>query len=492
MRRLLRSINLLITKIEMKKLYTIIISFVICQFLFISCSHQAANKEWIKNAVIYEVNLKMYSPDGTIKTFQKELPRLQKMGVDVLWIMPIHSQFPYAPDDYFGIDKSYGTKEDFKALVDDIHSRNMKVILDEVPNHCGWSNKIITEHPEYFVHDSLGKICYAYVWKWMAQFDYSKKETRDFMLSVMKYWVEEFDVDGYRMDCSWAPPLDFWEYAIPELNKVKPVLMLAEAEGPQYHRAGFDMTYQWNFMMLRGDIMNHVKNAWDLGNMMVTELNDYQKNDIRMYFTSNHDEDRPGWSQEADDKFLLSWRNPQPDTITPYIPKGFSGLPGIARRTGRSFSRLKGATKAFAVATFTLPGMPLIYNGQETAYESGSGLPDDKEYIDFKNHDMTDFYTSLISMKHENQALWNGIYGGDYERLENGADSSVFSFMRIKESNKVLTIINFTDQVQPISVSSDKLDGSFIDLFKDGYSLDNLNGKSLVLEPYEFRIFISK
>jgi glycosidase len=485
--------QLLRANVKMKNHFNNIITLLACMVAFQSCTEKPVNKEWIKNAVIYEVNLKMYGPDGNFKSFQKELPRLQKMGVDVLWIMPIHSNFPYAPEDYFGIDKSYGTKEDFKALVDDIHSRKMKVILDEVPNHCGWKNKIVNEHPEYFVHDSKGKICYAYIWKWMAQFDYSKQETRDFMLSVMKYWVGNFDVDGYRMDCSWALPLDFWKYTIAELNKVKPVLMLAEAEGPQFHRAGFDMTYQWNFMMLRGDIMNNKKNVSDFDTLMKAEQNDYQKNDIRMYFTSNHDEDNPGWSQEADDKLLLSWKNPEPDTISSYIPEGFTGLPGIARRTGRSFSRLKGATKAFAVATFTLPGMPLIYNGQETAFESergGFGVP--AEFVDFKNHDMTDFYTHLITLKHKHPALWNGSYGGDYYRIMNGADSSVFSFVRIKENDKVLTLINFTDKVQTFSVSSEKLSGGFIDFFKDEYSLDDLNGKNFVLEPYEFRIFISK
>ena len=312
------------------------------------------------------------------------------------------------------------------------------------------------------------------------------------MLSVMKYWVEQYDVDGYRMDCSWAPPLDFREYAIPKLNAVKPVLMLAEAEGPQYHRAGFDMTCQWHFMTLRGDMMNQVADVSDLDAMMIAEQKEYEKGDIRMYFTSNHDEDRPGWTQEQDDTFLWSWQNPEPDTITPYIPDDFEGLPGIARRTGRSFSRLKGATKAFAVATFTLPGMPLIYNGQETTFEAGTGSYIESEYIDFENHDMTDFYTQLISMKHDNPALWNGICGGDYLRLENGADTNVLSFMRIKDNNRILTIINFTDQVQRIFVTSGKLDGSFIDLFKYEYTVDNLNGKNFMLAPYEYRIFISE
>jgi glycosidase len=476
----------------MKKTLAIVLTLIMVMATFHSCKKNPEGKDWIKNAVIYEVNLKMYGPDGTIEAFRKELPRIQKLGVDVLWIMPIHSAFPYAPLDYFGVDSTYGTKEEFKALVEDIHSRGMRVILDEVPNHCGWGNKVITEHPEYFVHDSLGKVCYAYVWKWMAQFDYSKQETRDFMLSVMKYWVEEFDVDGYRMDCSWAPPLEFWEYAIPKLNEVKPVLMLAEAEGPQYHRAGFDMTYQWHFMMLRGDMMNQVKDVSAIDSMMVAELNDYEKADIRMYFTSNHDEDRPGWSQEEDDSFLWSWQNPEPDTITPYIPDGFQGLPGIARRTGRSFSRLKGATKAFAVATFTLPGMPLIYNGQESAFESGTGSFTEPEYIDFVNHDMTDFYIQLINMKHEYPALWNGIYGGDYIRLENGADSGVLSFMRTKDNNRVLVIINFTGQVQKIILSSGMLDGNFTDHFRDEYKVSDLNGKNFMLSPYEYRIFVSE
>lgn len=476
----------------MKKSIALALALLVCMTAFHSCTKKPEGKEWLKKAVIYEVNLKMYGAEGSINTFRKELPRLQKLGVDVLWIMPIHSAFPYAPEDYFGIHESYGTLEDFKALVDDVHSRNMKIILDEVPNHCGWKNSIIKDHPEYFVQDSLGKICYAYIWKPMAQFDYSKQVTRDFMLSVMKYWVEKYDVDGYRMDCSWAPPIDFWEYSIAELNKVKPVLMLAEAEGQEYHRAGFDMTYQWHFMMLRGDMMNNVCNVLDLDTMMINEEKEYQKGDLRMYFTSNHDEDRPGWTQEEDDRFLWAWKNPEPDTVSPYIPEGFEGLPGIARKTGRSFSRLQGATKAFAVATFMLPGMPLIYNGQETAYESQNGSFGSPETIEFRNHDMTDFYTQLISMKHDNPALWNGIYGGDYERIENGADSSVLSFIRSKESNRILTIINFTDKVQTISVSSAKLDGTFTDQFKHEYSVDNLNGKNFVLEPYEYRIFIAK
>jgi cyclomaltodextrinase / maltogenic alpha-amylase / neopullulanase len=158
--------------------------------------------------------------------------------------------------------------------------------------------------------------------------------------------------------------------------------------------------------------------------------------------------------------------------------------------SGTSFERLKGAAKAFAVFSFTVPGMPLIYTGQETANTYKANFMT-KEYVAFQNHDMTDFYTYLISLKDKNPALWNGSYGGDYKRLINGADSSVISFIRTKDNNKVLSLINFSEKVQSVSINSDELKGVFTDLFKDGYKLENLNGKYFVLEPFEYRLFSS-
>lgn len=386
----------------MNKIFISLISLLICQLAFQSCTSEINRQDWIKNAVIYEVNIQYFGPDGNFKSFQKELPRLQKTGIDVLWLMPIFQRAekmklgvlgsPYAVRDYYSIHEPYGTKDDFKALVKDVHSRKMKLILDWVPNHTGWDNELITKHPEYYLHDSLGNIRNAYVWKDIAQLDYSKQEVRDYMIEAMKYWIKEFDIDGYRCDVAWAIPFDFWKKANTELKKLKPVFMLAEAEGSEYHRSGFDMTYTWQFMDLRAAMMKHKKTVWDLDTLMQAEQKNYQKQDIRMYFTTNHDEDG----------------------------------------SGTSFERLKGAAKAFAVFTFTVPGMPMIYTGQETANAFKANFMK-KEYVDFQNHDMTDFYTYLIRVKDKNPALWNGSYGGDYTRITNGADSTVISFIRTKD-----------------------------------------------------------
>ena len=262
------------------------------------------------------------------------------------------------------------------------------MILDWVPNHTAWDNDLINTHPGYYAHDSTGNIRNAYVWKDIAQLDYSKTEVREYMIEAMKYWIKEFDIDGYRCDVAWGIPSDFWIKANTELRKMKPLFMLAESEGPEYHRSGFDMTYTWRFMDLRSAMLKHKKNVWDLDTLMQSEKKIYKKDDIRMYFTSNHDEDG----------------------------------------NGTSFERLKGAANAFTVFTFTVPGMPLIYTGQETANTFRGGFMK-KGYVDFTNHDMTDFYTYLISIKDRNPALWNGISGGDYIRISNGADSSVISFI---------------------------------------------------------------
>jgi 1,4-alpha-glucan branching enzyme len=357
---------------------------------------------------------------------------------------------PYAVRDYYGIHEPYGNKDDLKALIAEVHSRNMKIILDWVPNHTAWDNDLIYKHTEYYAHDSLGNIRMAYDWKDIAQLDYSKKEVRSYMIEAMKYWVKEFDIDGFRCDVAWGVPTDFWEVANAELKKLKPLFMLAEAEGPEYHRSGFDMTYTWQFMDLRTAMMDKKKNVWDLDTLIQATQKKHQKQDIQMYFTTNHDEDG----------------------------------------NGTSFERLKGAAKAYAVFTFTVPGMPLIYTGQETANTFKADFMK-KEYVVFQDHDMEDFYTYLISLKDKNPALWNGKYGGDYQRISNGSDSNVISFLRLNGENKVLAIINLSDSVQTIKIESDELTGKFTDLFKSEFIIKNLNGKHFVLEPFEYRLFSS-
>jgi cyclomaltodextrinase len=428
--------------------------------LLFSCSHEQKSSDWKNTAVIYEVNLQYYTPEGTFNAFRAQLPRLQDMGIKIIWLMPIFPRgekmkigkfgSPYAVRNYYGIHEPFGTKEDLKALVNEVHAKNMKLLLDWVPNHTSWDNNLITEHPEYYSRDSLGNIRQAYVWRDIAQLDYSKMEVQEYMINAMKYWIKEFDIDGYRCDVAWGISCDFWKEAIAELRSIKPVFMLAEAEGPQYHRAGFDMTYTWQFMNLRDQMTKKKKNILDLDTLLEGNFKKYEKQDIRMYFTSNHDEEGGG----------------------------------------TSFERLKGGNQAWAVLTFTLPGMPMVYCGQETGNNLKASY-NEKVAIQFQNHDLSDFYKYMISLKAGHPAIWNGTAGGDYTRLSNGADTSVISFIRSSGGDEVLTIINLSDSLQSVCLNSGKLDKKFRDLFKENYSVEDMNGKHFLLMPYEFRIFSS-
>ena len=176
--------------------------------------------EWSRNAVIYEVNMRQYTPEGTFKAFEAYLPQLKELGVDILWFMPIHpiSELNrkgelgsyYAVKDYKAVNPEYGTLDDFKSIVDKAHSLGMKVILDWVPNHSGCDNAWVTEHPDWYVTDSLGKMYGPYDWTDVYKFDYSNKEMRAGMIDALQYWVRDLDIDGYRCDVAGEVPTDFW------------------------------------------------------------------------------------------------------------------------------------------------------------------------------------------------------------------------------------------------------------------------------------------
>ena len=196
--------------------------------------------EWSRNAVIYEVNLRQYSDDGKVTSFQKELPRLKDLGVDILWMMPIHPISKqdrkgtlgsyYSVADYTAFNPEFGTIEEFKGMVKDAHEKGMKVILDWVPNHSGRDNKWVTEHPDWYEKDSLGNMKGVYDWTDVYVFDYSNPEMRKGMIDAMKFWLTEVGVDGFRCDVAGEVPTDFWDEARPQLEAAKAdVFMLAEA-----------------------------------------------------------------------------------------------------------------------------------------------------------------------------------------------------------------------------------------------------------------------
>ncbi|MDE5956740.1 MAG: alpha-amylase, partial [Muribaculaceae bacterium] len=302
--------------------------------------------EWVDNAVIYEANLRQGTAERNLKGLQKRLPQLKDLGVDIVWLMPIHpiSELNrkgtlgsyYAVKDYKGVNPEFGTMEDFKEFVRTAHSLGMKVILDEVCNHTGCDNAWVTENPDYYAKNEKGEMYGPFDWTDTYKLNYENPETVKAMADALKFWITEADIDGYRCDVAGEVPTFFWEAVIPELNAIKPIFMLAEASKPELLNS-FNADYAWPMKDLFNDIaatqgvntyaIEHKQNrqaatAADIVKLLQRQEKEYPKGSIHMNMVTNHD--------------LNSWE-------------------------GTEFERYGQGLGAFAVLSYTLPGMPMIY-----------------------------------------------------------------------------------------------------------------------------------
>ncbi len=444
-----------------------LISLLIVVFLIAAC-HQApkntahggpSNPVWSVNANIYEVNVRQFTPEGTFNAFAEHLPRLQKMGVDILWLMPIHpiGQLNrkgslgsyYSVKNYLEVNPEFGTLDDFKALVEKAHDLGMRVIIDWVANHTAWDSDLITNHPEWYTRDEKGNFISPYDWSDVADLNFeSNQPLWDYMLDALKYWVREADIDGYRCDVAFMVPTEFWNRARNELEAIKPVFMLAEAEEPEHHTKAFDMSYAWNLHRVMNQIGKKQADANTLDSMLMADLVRFPSYAYRMQFTSNHDEN--------------SWN-------------------------GTEYERLGEGAKAFAVWSATVPGMPLIYNGQESAFNRRLAFFE-KDQIDWAKFPLEDFYRELLLLKKNNQALWNGIYGGSYERITTDADTQVYAFVRVKDKHKVFVILNLSDQPTRVTLAGKAYTGKYKALF-DQPSMRFRKGATIEMTPWEYRVY---
>ncbi|MAL16202.1 MAG: alpha-amylase [Balneola sp.] len=380
--------------------------------------------EWSQNANIYEVNIRQYSEEGTFNAFREDLPRLEAMGVKILWLMPIHPigeenrKGPlgsyYSVQDYKAVNPNFGTEEDFRALVDEAHALGMKVIIDWVANHTAWDSPW-TENPEWYELNEEGNFMPPRGTDWtdVIQLNFENQEMRAAMVDAMEYWVRDFDIDGYRCDVAGMVPLDFWKDARASLDEIKPVFMLAEDEGPQMHEA-FDMTYAWTYAHLIREIAAGNEGFEALDSLMEVEATKFPESAYRMYFTSNHDEN--------------SWNGTDPGMY------------------GENFEN-------FAVLSATIDGMPLIYNGQESVLDKQLEFFE-KDEIEWKEYELTQFYTMLLQLNEENEALWNGQYGGDLS-IYNSPEET-FAYRRDKGDDWVFVYLNNGDE--SINVPLDEYD----------------------------------
>jgi glycosidase len=382
----------------------------------------------IHASVIYEVNVRQFSKEGTFAEVQKALPRLKAMGVDILWLMPIHPigvknrkgtlGSYYAVRDYKGINPEFGNLTDFKNLVDEAHLQGMRFIIDWVANHSSPDNVWLDQgHKDWYTLDSTGNVQPTLGTDWwdVADLNYENQEMRKEMIASMKYWVQECNIDGFRCDVAGWVPMDFWVQARKELETVKPLFMLAESEGADQHQA-FDMTYGWEF--------HHIMNKIAQGKAEPSEIlaynekdKEYPKKAIRMYFTSNHDEN--------------SWN-------------------------GTEMERMGDARFVMAVLSYAMNGMPLIYNGQETSLNRRL-LFFEKDQITWDKMDMVSFYSTLNALKHRNYLLSADRYEA-YEKIELLNGGKVIAISRLSNSfpgAELVFYLNLSSEKQTVTGPSD-------------------------------------
>jgi glycosidase len=419
---------------------------------------EVVHPEWSRTSVIYEVNIRQYSREGTFSAFEKDLPRIKSLGVDIIWLMPIHPigiknrKEPlgsyYSVKDYMDVNQEFGTMSDFKRLVNKIHETGMKVIIDWVPNHSSWDNNLVITHPEYYKTDAAGKMISPFDWTDVVQFEYSNPELRKYMLNVMKFWVRETNIDGFRCDVAHMVPVDFWNTARTELDKIKKNLFLAESEQPFLHEKAFDITYDWKFHHLMNDIAKGGKNVNAIEKHFAWVDSIYPEDAYLMQFTSNHDEN--------------SW-------------------------AGTEYERMGKGARTFAVLAATVPGIMMFYNGQEAGFNRRLKFFE-KDSIDWKNDETTDFYKKLIALRKSNNALYNGSQGGRKVRVYTGRDTSVYAFYREANQEKVFVVLNLSAKEQSLKLKGNTFSGNYKEIFSG--KNENLKANSkLVLKPWEYRVY---
>ncbi|MDD2821283.1 MAG: alpha-amylase family glycosyl hydrolase, partial [Flavobacterium sp.] len=368
---------------------------------------------WMMQGNIYEVNVRQYTPEGTFNAFAKHLDRLKAMGVETIWFMPINpiSKLDrkgtlgsyYAVSDYTAINPEFGTFDDFKKLVQAIHDKGMKVLIDWVPNHTGADHRWITEHPEFFVKDNSGKAAVAFDWADTRQLDYKNPIMQDSMIAAMKFWVKGTNIDGFRCDVAWNVPASFWNKSIPQLRKMKNLFMLAEGDSTYLPKSGFDAVYPWHMFKMMEKVAKGEKTALALDSINKENEMLYPANTIQMYFTSNHDEN--------------SWNHAD-----------FGTFPGAVHAP-------------FAVFSQTMKNsVPLIYSGQEEPVLRALEFFE-KDPITFKNFEREKFYKTLLELRKRNEALSANT---SFKKVLVGDEKAVYAYVREKGNKKVFVILNFS------------------------------------------------
>ncbi|MCA9988157.1 MAG: alpha-glucosidase C-terminal domain-containing protein [Anaerolineales bacterium] len=424
---------------------------------YVKLTHPA----WSKKATIYQINTRQFTPAGTFRAAAAQLPRLQALGVDIVWLMPVHEigrvnrkgtlGSPYSVRDYYSVNPEFGTLDDLRHFIKAAHDLGLHVILDWVPNHTAWDNQLTVDHPEWYRRDWKGDFLPTPWWDWpdIIELDYSQPGLRRYMTDAMKYWVSDVDVDGFRCDVAGFVPTDFWNNLRQELDTIKPVFLLAEWESRDLHAEAFDMTYAWSWHDAVRDICQGKAGLDALFVYYSWNEKAYPADAFRMNFVSNHDKN--AWD-------------------------------------GTQFELFGDGLEAAIVLSVVAEGMPLLYNGQEAGNPRRLAFFE-KDPIEWQEHPIGELYRQLFALKKENSALWNGAWGARMEPVVNDRPDHILSFVRRNAEDQIFAIISFSAQPQTVTFPLALPYGNYIDYFSQE-AVEISATATLTLPPWGYRVFV--
>ena len=376
--------------------------------------------DWSYSAVLYEMNIRQLTPEGTLSAAEKKLEFLHSMGIDAIWMMPIYPIGEenrkgslgsyYSIQDYCAVNPEFGTMEDFDSFVAKAHSLGMKILLDWVANHTARDAKWLkTKSADWYEREADGTAKIPWDWSDTAKLNYANHDVWRGQIEAMRFWVEKHNIDGFRCDMAMLVPIEFWQQAAAVLQAVKPdIFMLAEAEELNLFDKAFDMCYAWEIHHMMCDIAKGERRVWDLRNTMYADRERYPNSAMKMMFTSNHDEN--------------SW-------------------------SGSEFDRFGAAREVMTALTFVWEAaMPLLYTGQEVGYNHSFEFFE-RDYIPaekYKECEDTELYRKLIALKHSQPALQAGERGGRTIEIENNAKDCLMTFVRELGDSRVVAIMNLS------------------------------------------------
>ncbi|TCZ74102.1 alpha-amylase family glycosyl hydrolase [Flaviaesturariibacter aridisoli] len=411
-------------------------------------------KDWILRTNVYEVNLRQYTPEGTLAAFRAHLPRLREMGVETLWFMPLTPIAQerkkgslgsyYACSDFTAFSPEFGTIDEFRAFVAEAHAMGFRVLIDWVANHTGWDHRWTREHPDWYEHGPDGGFVPAHGMDDIIELDFANHDMRRAQIDAMRFWIRETGIDGFRCDLAFWVEVDFWIEVKAALADEKPLLWLGELDPlthPEYMDV-FDAAYTWSWM--------HAAQEFFQGRLPRAEwialLDRYRAAPgIPAWFTANHDEN--------------SWN-------------------------GTEYEKYGPMAALLAVFSCTWPGLPLLYSGQELPNRKRLQFFE-KDPLDWtKGPALHGFYRALLRLRSEAPALASD---APCRPLSTTAGDAVLAYLRGTEEAPVLVLLNLSAEAQLFEVTEGLPAGRWTEVL-DGFSTDSLAGPRH-LSPWGYAVW---